>query len=123
MNLERKTSSETREAPKSVDPPTPDEVRSWVENGCEHDQTCEACKDHSRRFGAAGRLILEWSQAIGFLVGELKKSPTPVLLGAIDGLSFAISTIADLDILGETLPERADPPASRFQAPPVRRAL
>jgi hypothetical protein len=88
---------------------------------CEHERTCEDCKDHGRDLGAAAQLIVNWSAAIGLLVDEARKSPAPTWLNAIDGLSFAIATIAEMDILSETPPARR--PVARLQAPePVRRA-
>jgi hypothetical protein len=75
-----------------------------VKNGCEHAQTCEACKDENREYGAAAERIVSWGKAIELLVDQVRAGgeDAPSIFDAIDGLSFAIATIADQDIVSVT---------------------
>jgi hypothetical protein len=109
MNRERKTSSGTREASQSGD--------------CDRHHGCETCKDNNREYGAAGERIVSWGKAIELLVDQARAGgeDAPSIFDAIDGLAFAIETVADQDIVSVSLApdDREVPLGGRYQGPRV----
>lgn len=95
------------------------EEEAGLEEACEHMRTCEDCKDESRDIHAAGDVIVSWSSAIAFLAEQAETSKAEdrrPLLRAIGGLSYAISEVAERDIVNESFPPLTRAPQ------PVRRA-
>ena len=95
---------------------------------CEHYRSCNDCRDQSRDFGATGSRIVGWCEAIELLADRLSDAETaaedvPVLRDAIYGLTFAIATLTDQEIVSETLAPREDLAlAGRYQAPQILKA-
>jgi hypothetical protein len=81
-------------------------------------------KGRSREFGAAGERIVSWCNAIELLVDRLAKregDEGPILCDPIDGLAFAIATMAHHDIVSVTLvpDDREVPLGGRYQGPRI----
>jgi len=92
-------------------------------DGCDHQQSCVACKDESMGYGAAAERIVSWGKAIELLVDQVRAGgeDAPSIFDAIDGLAFAIETIADQDIVSVTMApdDREVPLGGRYQGPRV----
>jgi len=91
--------------------------REEFQEECEHERDCLDCKSKSKCLHGVGNQIVSWSLAAAFLANEAQKRRTPSLFAAIDGLCWAISAIAQGEIVDQTL-EDSEPfrPAERRTA-------
>lgn len=77
--------------------------RAGFQEGCRHEPSCSDCRTNSKLLHDVGTRIVSWSLAAAFLADEARERRIPSLFAAIDGLCWAISTIAEGEIVQQTL--------------------